>query len=220
MLRKTYPKLRKPNSICIDDIDCKNKRCYKLHNERKRFNICKFDIFFVPYIEDGCHFEDCTHNHPKRNSFYIQKDKDFDDLVISVVNHLELDDDTSIIEDWKRLMRNLYGDDLDKLYQELYQELNTYCINVNQLSFQLKALQLDDPQSYIYYFQNILENIYINYHKFNTLLQSIMIRYYDKHKDEYLFLYNRLNENIQYISMYKENAKNILYQYYGININF
>lgn len=215
MMSKSKQKMKELNSICEDDIDCKNKRCYKLHNERKRLNICKFDTFFIPYKDDGCHFEDCTHVHPKRNAFYIQKDKDFDNLIESVVNHLELDDDTPIIEDWKLLMRNIYGNDFDKLYQELY----SYCVNINQLSYQLEALPFHNPKSYVYYLQNILSNIYKNHQEYNILLQYMFIRY-DEHKNDYEFLCKKLYEDIQYVTMYKENAQKMLYQNYGINISF
>jgi len=201
--------------LCVDDINCKNKKCYKLHNERKRLNICKFDVFFNPYKDDGCHFEDCTHNHPKKNAFNIQKEKDFDNLIVSVVNHLDLDDDTLIIEEWKLLMNNLYGNDFDELYKELY----SYCININQLSYQLEALHFNEPNSYIYYLKNIVEHIYVNYQKFNKLLTNMVLRY-DEHKEEYAILYNKVKEDIQYISMYKYNAKKMLYQNYGINIHF
>jgi len=215
MLNKRQMKINENNTICLDDIYCKNKRCCKLHIERKRLNICKFDVFFVPYKDDGCHFEDCTHVHPKRNAFYIQKDKDFDNLIESVVNHLELDDNTSIIEDWKLLMRNLYGNDFEQLYKELY----TYYVNINQLSYQLEALSFNDPKSYVYYLQNILSNIYINHQKFNRLLQSMLIRY-NEYINDFILLSNKLHEDIQYISMYKHNAKKMLYKNYGINIIF
>lgn len=202
-------------SICSDDIYCRRKRCPKLHNERKRFNICKFDIFFIPYEDNGCHFEDCVYVHPKREAFYIQKEKDFDNTVISVFNHLELDDDTPIINDWKILMRNIHGNDFDELYEELY----SYYLIINKLSFQLEALQFHYSKSYMYYLENILSNIYVNYQKFNKLLKYILIRY-DEHKEDFIILYNKVEEDIEYITMYKENAKKMLYQTCGININF
>ncbi len=214
MVNNKYSKETK-HILCLDDIDCKNKRCFKLHNERKRLNICKFDVFFVPYKDDGCHFEDCTHVHPKRNAFYIQKDKDFDNLIESVVNHLELDDTTSIIEDWKLLMRNIHGNNYDELYQELY----NYCLNINHFSFQLEGLQFYEPKSYIYYLQNILSNIYDNHQKFDALLKSMVLQY-DEKQDDYILLCNKLQEDIQFVSMYKHNAKKMLYHNYGITINF
>lgn len=212
---KKQIKNKENNIFCLDDIDCKNKRCYKLHNERRRLNICKFDIFFVPYKDDGCHFEDCNFNHPKRNSFYIEKEKDFDNLIISVVNHLELDDDKSITNDWKRLMLNINQDDFNKVYQELY----SYYVIVNKLSYKLESLQFNDPQSYIYFLQNILSNIYINHTNFNRLLKNA-IMLYNNHMKDFVFLCNKLQEDIQYVSMFKYNTKNMLYQNYGININF
>ncbi len=213
MINNRQISIKERQTLCEDDINCKNKRCYKLHNKRKQLNICKFDIFFIPYKDDGCHFEDCTHNHPNRNAFYIQKDKDFDNLIESVVNHLELDDNISIIEDWKILMHNINGNDFDKLYQELY----SYCANINQLSYQLEALQFSNPRSFIYYLQNILSNIYINYEQFDNLLKNMLLRY-DEQKDIYILLCNQLKEDIQYIDTCKYNAQNMLYQKYGINI--
>ena len=215
MISKTKQKMKENNSMCMDDIDCKNKRCSKLHNERKRLNICKFDVFFVPYKDDGCHFEDCTHNHPKRNSFYIQKEKDFDDLIKSVIDVLGLDDDIPVTNDWKKLINNVYYDEYNKLYEELY----NYCVNINQLSYQLEALQFYDPQSYVYYLQNILSKIYMNHQSFNLLLKRMLLRY-DEHKNDYEFLCKKLYEDIQYVTMYKENAQKILYQQYGVNIIF
>ncbi len=215
MISKTKQKMKENSCICIDDIDCKNKRCYKLHNERKRLNICKFDTFFIPYKDDGCHFEDCTHNHPKRNAFYIQKEKDFDDLIKSVIDVLGLDDDIPVANDWKKLVNNVYYDEYNKLYEELY----NYCANINKLSFELEALQFNDPRSYIYMLQSIISNIYINHQKFNMLLKNMIFRYND-HINDFTILCNKLQEDIQYVSMYKYGAKNMLYQNYGININF
>ncbi len=203
------------SNICVNDIDCKNKKCYKLHNERKRLNICKFDTFFVPYKDEGCHFEDCTHNHPKRNAFNIEKEKDFDNLVLSVVNHLKLDDDENVIEDWKILMHNLNGNDFETLYKELY----SYCVNINKLSYELQNLPFYQPENYVYCVRNILYNIEINYNKFKNKFTNMILRY-DENKENYVLLYNKLQEDMDYIKMYKNNAQIMLYQNYGTEIYF
>ncbi len=212
MLNKRQMKTNENHSLCIDDIHCKNKRCYKLHIERKRLNICKFDTFFIPYKDEGCHFEDCTHIHPKRDTFCIQKEKDFEHLIDSVVNHLNLDDNIPLIEDWKRLMNNVYDD-----FNEMYQELYMYCSNINTLSFQLEKLIYNTH--YVYYMENILSNIYENHQKFKDLFKSMILRY-DEHKEEYMLLYNKVQEDIHYVDVYKYNAKKMLYQNYGIQVNF
>jgi hypothetical protein len=216
MVNNKYTKETK-DILCIDDIHCKNKRCLKLHSERKRLNVCKFDVFFVPYKDEGCHFEDCFRIHPKRDSFNIKKEKDFDDLILSVINVLELDkdDDIPIIEDWRKLINNIYNTNFNELYNELY----THCANINSLSFQLEALQINQVESYIFYVKNILSNIYNNHQKFNIILKNIVFRY-GKFQNQFIGLCNKVNEDIQYVITYKYNTKLMLYQTYGINIDF
>ncbi len=217
MTSKKQNKINENNAICYDDVNCKNKKCSKIHNERKRLNVCKFDVFFVPYKDEGCHFEDCFRTHPKRDAFNIQKEKDFDDLILSVINVLELDkdDNIAIVEDWQKLINNVYNINFNEIYSQLY----SYCENINRLSFQLEALQINQLESYIFYVKNILLNIYDNHQKFNILFKNIAFRNGRVH-DKYIGLCNKVNEDIQYVMAYKYNAQIILYQTYGINIVF
>ncbi len=210
-----YNKKTIPLNICFDDIYCKNKKCSKEHVERKRLNICRFDIFFIPYKDDGCHFEDCEYIHPKRRAFYTEKNKDFDNLVLSVFNHLELDDDTSIIDDWKKLMININGNDFDITYQEIY----TYCLTINHLSYELEGLQFFDIKDYINNIKHILSNIYMNYEKIKKKINYIVLMY-EEHIDQYRLLISNLDKDIEYVNTYQKNAKIFLYQNYGINIHF
>ena len=96
--------------VCFKDIQCDDPKCDKTHPERKRLNICQFDIYFNPITGDhGCHFEDCLFYHIRRDEYYRRKDAEFDQLVDSVVRPiLECGDSISLKDEYTKCMKNLY----------------------------------------------------------------------------------------------------------------
>ncbi len=109
--------------ICVDDIYCKNKSCKKLHVERKRQHICQFDIFFIPDKDRGCHFNDCTFFHPRRDHYEMMKEEELENVATSVAETV-LYENTSknecekVDETLKKLLTDLYS------YQEFEDDLN------------------------------------------------------------------------------------------------
>lgn len=171
------------NQTCLLDILCKNKKCSKLHIKRKELNICKFDIFFVPYGDGGCHFEDCTFKHPNRDNFLQDKEKHIDNLVNSVFNSLGLDDDIPIMKDWNKLINNINNDFMSK-YNELYNYVNI----INTLCNELQKVQLFDKYSYIDRMNKIIVIIRDYYLKFTTLFRQLY------------FEFNCTKQNINYLN--------------------
>jgi hypothetical protein len=110
-------------NVCVDDIYCKNKSCKKLHVERKRQHICQFDIFFIPDKDRGCHFNDCTFFHPRRDHCEMMKEDALEKVATSVAETV-LYEPTSksekedVNEALKKLLTNLYS------YHEFEDDLN------------------------------------------------------------------------------------------------
>lgn len=98
--------------VCFKDVQCDDPKCEKTHPERKRLNICQFDVFFNPKCGDnGCHFEDCSFYHLRRDAYYRQKEIEFDGLVYSVVDSVLRGEDDAIVlkDEYKKCMRNLFS---------------------------------------------------------------------------------------------------------------
>ncbi len=136
ILDQYIPMSNEQNIYCFDDLQCKNKKCKKIHPERKRLNICQFDIFFIPNKDRGCHFEDCTFHHPRRIQYEKKKESDFDDLIYSVVDFVLKDEDSDFNtqSDLRKLYQNLYS------YQELENDFVIKFKNVENILYQSQQL--------------------------------------------------------------------------------
>ncbi len=203
---KTY-KIHK-NNICLSDILCRNKKCNKQHIKRKELNICKFDVFFIPYKDDGCHFEDCTYNHPNRSNFKKNKEEEIDNLINSVVNSLELDDNVSIFKDWNRLIDNINNEN-EKKYKSMCEHFN----KIEFYSYEIKKMEnlIYYDRIYIQKMSQTILTIKSHYIEFVELFKKLVLESNDLlYKNKIIILNNKILNIMNYVNNCQNNLLNII----------
>jgi hypothetical protein len=138
----------------MDDIYCKNKSCKKVHVERKRQHICQFDIFFIHGKDRGCHFNDCTFFHPRRDHYEMMKEEELEKVATSVAESILFDSNSKstseeINTSLKKLLTDLYS------YQEFEEDLNQNLQNIEKILHQSQE-----------YYANTTIHIQSEYHLF------------------------------------------------------
>jgi hypothetical protein len=163
---------------CVDDIECTNKKCKKIHIERKRLNICQFDVFFIPNKDNGCHFEDCDFKHPRRVDYEKKKEVEFDELIHSVVNCLLKDEDSNLQNDLRTFYLKIYS--YEELENELVDKVSNIRYIVNQSQYLYSNVSLhtkDDYTKFMDDFMSILSDTPVKCQEFIDDLIKIVYTY-------------------------------------------
>lgn len=205
--------------ICNYDIHCRNKKCKDSHPERKRLNICQFDVFFLPDRDSGCHFEDCTFVHIRRDEYEKKKkleeerkEREFDDLVHSMVDFLFEDDRCDIKYDLHRLFCNL------NIYPEMENEVVFQIFEFQKLLPEIQHLYnssfvvtKEDYGDFISQCVSLLNNVIDKYTKILKSMEKIVI-YFPHTMDQTNCLLQEVNKIYSSIIHIKEN---IFQEYYS-----